>query len=110
MGAFVKGVRVSINLLFVSFQHVTLLAQTLNMMVKKGDSTKSLCCKDFCMFKGLLDFRPMKAATRGCHNLALFVIKHCMSPLSCITRNEDKDVEYPVSPLNYLQIETTKFT
>lgn len=41
MGAFVKGVRVSIGLLFVSFQHVTLLTQTLNMMVIKGDSTKS---------------------------------------------------------------------
>lgn len=41
MGAFVKGVRVSIGLLFVSFQHVTLLTQTLNMMVKNSDSTKS---------------------------------------------------------------------
>lgn len=52
----------------------------------------------------------MKAATTGCHSLALFVIQYCMSPLSGITRNEYKDIEYPVSPLNNLQIGTTKFT
>lgn len=59
------------------------------------------------MFKGLLDFIPMKAG--GYCSLALFVIQHYVSPLSDITRSGCKEVEYPMSPLNYLQIGTTKF-
>lgn len=103
MGVFVKGLKVSIDLLFGRAQHVSLLTQRLNRLVGGKVIPQNLSVlQEFCMFKGLLDFISMKAATGGYHSLALFLIQHHISPILDITRSKYKDVEYPMPPLNYL--------